>query len=78
MPHVLSPEATQHHLLSKFDRQMLHAFRSEGSDVKFLKQVYGSDSIIYKNAKNAADTYGTITFFLNYLYDNYLIYTNIF
>jgi hypothetical protein len=34
---------------------MLRSFRSEGNDVKFLKRVYGSDSIVYKKAKMAAD-----------------------
>lgn len=55
LPHVLSTDAKQHHLLSKFDKQMLRAFRCEGNDVKFLKHVYGVDSIVYQKAKMAAD-----------------------
>jgi hypothetical protein len=34
---------------------MLRSFRGEGSDVKFLKTVYGADSLVYKKAKMAAD-----------------------
>jgi hypothetical protein len=55
LPHTLSPDATQHHLLSKFDKQMLRAFRCEGNDVKFLRHVYGTDSIVYRKAKAAAN-----------------------
>lgn len=55
LPHVLSAEANQYHLLSKFDKQMLRSFRSEGNDVKFLKHVYGADSLVYQKAKMAAD-----------------------
>ena len=58
MPHLKDREATQRYLLKKYDRQALRNFGATASDPGFLREVYGVDSVIYRNSKATAVAIG--------------------
>jgi hypothetical protein len=46
---------------------MLRNFSADAADVAFLKHLYGSDSIIYRKAKSAADASGWFFIILSFI-----------
>ena len=53
LPQTSSAEAAKMHLLKKFDEQKMKDFAKSGPKVSTLKNIYGPQSIVYKNAKAA-------------------------